>query len=73
MSHSRHGQNARRRPLPQDVSMARLRALQRALARRGMASDLDTRPAWPRLRAYGPVRCDPCRWLRRTGTIVLGP
>jgi hypothetical protein len=37
-----------------DLGAAHLRALQRALDRRGMTCDLDTRAVWPRLRVHSP-------------------
>src|SRR5262249_30876776 len=38
---------------------AHLRALQHALARRGMTCDLDTRAVWPRLRIHSPYEASP--------------
>jgi hypothetical protein len=37
-----------------DYGAARLRALRRALIRRGMTCDVDTRAIWPRLRVRSP-------------------
>jgi hypothetical protein len=53
-----------------DLSGDHLRALQRALTRRGMSSDLDIRAVWPRLRVRSPYEASAPEVADFEGSIV---
>lgn len=57
---NRDGEETRaRNNADREAGVAHLRRLQRALARRQLTGDLDTRAIWPRLRIHSPYEANP--------------